>query len=102
MRDAATWIRDAAFGGMAGTDMHRALIAAIVILPVASAAAQDNRYSITAVEKAACTADAMRLCSHTYPDEDRLLGCMRGHVSDLSLVCSITFKAGLKRRGITL
>lgn len=92
----------AAFVGTASTEVLRAFIAASVILPVASATAQENRYGITAVEKAACTADAMRLCSHTYPDEDRLLSCMRGHVSDLSLVCSVTFKAGLKRRGMTL
>ncbi len=82
--------------------MVRALITAAVVLPITAATAQENRYAITAVEKAACTADAMRLCSHTYPDEDRLLGCMRGHVTDLSLVCSITFKAGLKKRGMTL
>ena len=91
-----------AFVGTASTEVLRLLVAAIAILPVASATAQENRYSITAMEKAACTADAMRLCSHTYPDEDQLLGCMRGHVSDLSLVCSVTFKAGMKRRGMTL
>ena len=89
-------------GATTDTKMARSLIIAAVLLSVTTAMAQENKYSISAVEKAACTADAMRLCSHTYPDEDRLLGCMRGHVTDLSLVCSVTFKAGLKKRGMTL
>ena len=92
----------AVFVGTANTEVVRTLLAAVLILPVASAAAQDNRYNITAVEKAACTADAMRLCSQTYPDEEKLLGCMRSNVSSLSLVCSVTFKAGMKRRGMSL
>lgn len=78
-----------------------ALAAAIGLLSFA-AAAQEDKYKITPVEKAACATDAIRMCAHTYPDEDRLLECMRGHVRDLSLVCSATFKAGLRRRNIPL
>ena len=83
--------------------MRALLIATMAtVVPLSVAAAEENKFQITSVEKAACASDAVRLCSHTYPDEDRLLGCMRGHVPDLSLVCSVTFKAGLKRRNMPL
>ena len=34
-----------------------------------------DRFHITAEEQAACGADAMELCSATYPDEEKLLAC---------------------------
>ena len=72
------------------------------VFPFAAAVADDNKYNITTLEKAACTADAMKFCSHTYPDQEALLGCLKTNVRGLSLVCSVTFKAGLKRRHIQL
>ena len=80
-----------------------ALLAVISILVSRpAAAAEDNKYNITSLEKAACSADAIRLCSHTYPDQDKLLECLRENLRSLSLVCSVAFKAGLKRRKIPL
>lgn len=73
-----------------------------IMLSGPASGAEENKYSITPIEKAACSADAIRLCSHTYPDQDRLLGCLRTNIRSLSLVCSVAFKAGLKRRGIPL
>lgn len=78
------------------------LAAVATTLPLAAAVAEDNKFNITPLEKAACATDAIRLCSQTYPDEDKLLDCMRGNVRSLSLVCSATFRAGLKRRHIPL
>lgn len=84
--------------------MQAAAALAIVMFaaPAVVGAAEDNKYSISSVEKAACMTDAVRLCSHTYPDQDKLLGCMRSNVPNLSMVCSVAFKAGLKKRGIAL
>ena len=67
-------------------------------LAVSAAPSWAGDYSITANEKAACTGDAMRLCAHTYPDQDRLLGCMRENAGELSNGCAVVFKAGLRRR----
>lgn len=79
-----------------------ALLAVIAIFLSRPVFAEDNKYNITPLEKAACSADAVRLCSHTYPDQDKLLDCLRSNVRSLSLVCSVAFKAGLKRRKIPL
>ena len=68
----------------------------------ASPAASDNKYEISPVEKAACTTDAIRLCSQTYPDQDRLMDCLRSNIPNLSLVCAVAFKAGMKKRGLHL
>lgn len=45
---------------------------------------ENDTYCITLKEKAACTADAMRLCMDTYPDEGKLFGCMRSIKASLS------------------
>lgn len=84
--------------------MVRLALLAVVPLALSGPAvgAEDNKYNISPIEKAACSADAIRLCSHTYPDQDQLLACLRSNLRSLSLVCSVAFKAGLKRRGIPL
>ncbi|MCX8254596.1 MAG: hypothetical protein OTI36_11510 [Beijerinckiaceae bacterium] len=46
----------------------------------------------------ACTADAMRLCSGVYPDEDGLVACMKQNRAALTTLCRIAFDAGIKRR----
>lgn len=79
-----------------------AVLAVFASLAFRSVAAEENKYNITPLEKAACSADALRLCSHTYPDQDKLLDCLRTNIRSLSLVCSVAFKAGLKRRKIAL
>lgn len=62
--------------------------------------AQDRSYHITEAEKAACTSDAERFCSGTYPDESKLLTCMTANQQSLSAGCAVVFKAGKKERGL--
>ena len=64
--------------------------------------AQADKYNVTPLEKAACQEDAIALCSSTYPDEDRLIACMRHNRSHLSTVCRAVFEAGMRRRHLTL
>lgn len=77
-----------------------------LVLLIASSAAHsqeaEDKYHITNAEKAACTVDAMRLCSGVYPSEDGLISCMREKHSDLSTVCRYAFDLGLKRRHMHL
>ena len=49
-------------------------------------------------KRAACTVDAVRLCSSAYPDEDLLIACMRQNRASLSQACLVAFDAGIKRR----
>lgn len=75
-------------------------IAAIVLTTLAphGAVAQSDPYRITSAEKAACTNDAIRLCSDAYPDENKLLSCMAENRASLTTGCAVVFEAGLKRR----
>ena len=57
-----------------------------------------DKYKITDAEKAACTMDAVRLCYGTYPNEDRLIACMRRNHSSLSATCRVAFDEGVRRR----
>ena len=66
-----------------------------------AALAGDDKYHITPEEQTACQGDATVLCSYTYPDEDKLLDCMRKNRSQLSEVCLRAFDAGLRRRHLT-
>lgn len=74
--------------------------AAIMLITLAphSAFAQADPYRITSAEKAACTSDAVRLCSNAYPDEARLLSCMSQNRASLTTGCAVVFEAGLRRR----
>ena len=78
------------------------LVGAVGILfrAVAAPAPTGDPLHITASEKAACTEDATRLCSGTYPDEGRLLTCMSANRASLSPTCLKAFDAGLKKRGL--
>ena len=64
----------------------------------ANANAQSDPYHITPSEKAACTQDAERLCARTYPDEQKMLGCMLTNKASLTPGCLVVFNAGMKRR----
>ena len=57
-----------------------------------------GKYHITAEEQSACGQDAYSYCSSAYPDEDRLLLCMRQNRESLSQGCRIVFDEGVKRR----
>ena len=73
----------------------------IVILgsaPLASAAG--DKYNITALERAWCEGDAIRLCSNAGQDEDTLVICMKISRQSLTPGCRMVFDAGLRRRGL--
>ena len=57
-----------------------------------------DKYKITNAEKAACSMDAVRLCSDAYPNEDRLLACMKANHEALSSICRVAFDEGVRRR----
>ena len=58
----------------------------------------DNKYHVTAEERAACSDDAVKLCISSYPNEDALIGCMKANHAQLSRKCQIAFDLGLKKR----
>lgn len=58
----------------------------------------NDPYHLTDVERAACTDDAVRLCSDAYPDQHKVLACMKANRSSLSATCLPVFDAGVKRR----
>ncbi len=60
--------------------------------------AAGDQFHVTDREKAACTEDAVRLCMSTYPDEGKLLSCMKANRASLSPTCLAAFDAGVKRR----
>lgn len=60
--------------------------------------ATGDKYNVTPEEHAACDADAEKLCLAAYPDEDKLISCMRKNRSDLTPLCLASLKAGLSRR----
>ncbi len=45
----------------------------------------------TAAQRAACTPDALRLCSSEIPNVDRITTCMRREKSRLSAACLLVF-----------
>ena len=73
---------------------------AILWLVTTLAVAPDDPYAITPAERAACVADAERLCADTFPDEKRLLVCLRENRARLQPPCRASFDAGMKRRGL--
>ena len=71
------------------------LFAGVAISP---AFAATDQFHVTDAEKAACTSDAVRYCYGTYPDEVKLLSCMKQNRSLLSATCRVAFDMGVKRR----
>ena len=78
------------------------LAVAMLVGQSASAMAAVDRYQITPAEHAACDGDAVALCSETYPDEDKLMACMKLNRANLSAVCAKAFDAGVARRHLRL
>ena len=60
--------------------------------------AAGDQFHVTDKEKAACTEDAVRLCMNAYPDELKLLDCMKTNRASLSPTCLAAFDAGVRRR----
>ena len=76
------------------------ITAFVAVLSVGAVHAQTDQYQITEAEKAACSSDAIRLCSAAYPDESALLACLKQNRGSLSATCAAVLKAGLKKRGM--
>ena len=70
------------------------------LLLLAAAVTPGDVYHLSAGEMAACTEDATRLCADTYPDEQKLLVCMKANRAALSPTCLSSFDAGIARRGL--
>ena len=90
--------------GSSRSPMRKALVAMLVAAtfsPHGSRAAPD-KYNVTPEEHAACDDDAARLCSDAYPDEDKLIACMRINRSDLSRACRPVFESGMRKRHMPL
>ena len=76
------------------------MLAALLLVATTGTAVPADPMRITPAERAACTQDATRLCSGTYPDEARLLECMKANRAALSATCGTAFDAGVRRRGL--
>lgn len=76
------------------------MIALVLAAGAISPALADSgdQFHVTDAEKAACTSDAVRLCYGTYPDETKLLSCMKQNRAQLSGTCRMAFDAGVRRR----
>ena len=61
-------------------------------------AVPQSKFHITAEEQTACGQDAIDLCSTAYPDEDKLLVCMKANRLKLSAACRPVFDEGIRRR----
>ena len=75
-----------------------ALLGIALGLTSQAALAGKDKYKVTNAEKAACTADAIRLCMSAYPNEEKLLACMKENRESLSDTCRVAFDAGVRRR----
>lgn len=78
--------------------MSKAVFTSLVIAAAVVPAHAEDRLNITAEEHVACDSDAERLCMSAYPDESKLLTCMKQNLHQLTPVCLSAFEAGLKRR----
>ena len=74
------------------------LACGVALISPLSASAADGKYHITAEERTACGQDAIELCMSTYPDEDKLLACMKINRVNLSPACKPIFEEGIRRR----
>ena len=61
-----------------------------------------ERLNITPEEHAACDEDAAKFCSAAYPDETKMLSCMKVNRNQLSPICLATFKAGMAKRHLPM
>ncbi|HLH12407.1 MAG TPA: hypothetical protein VKV77_11080 [Methylovirgula sp.] len=55
-----------------------------------------HAFTVTAEQRAACTPDALRLCSSEIPDVGKIVACMQAKMASLSPACRAVFQtAGL-------
>ena len=74
----------------------------LMVLSNAGMAASPGNLGITPAEHAACDGDATNLCADAYPDQDRLVACMKDKRAQLSPACAAALTAGLKKRRMPL
>lgn len=72
--------------------------AMLIYVGSTEAALADDPYHVTPDERAACQQDAAFLCSYTFPDEARLVTCMKANKQQLTDLCRRTLESGLRRR----
>jgi hypothetical protein len=65
--------------------------ALVAVLCLAGIATAEAGFRVTAEQRAACTPDAIRLCSSEIPDVGRVTACMRANQASLSQRCRATF-----------
>ncbi len=70
------------------------LAAALSLTAVANAKA----FEVTAEQRAACTPDALRLCSSEIPDVGRIVACMKAKEASLSSQCRTVFQTASLNR----
>jgi hypothetical protein len=84
-----------------GTNRSSICRASRVILAAAlslTAVANAKAFEVTAEQRAACTPDALRLCSSEIPDVGRIVACMKAKEASLSPQCRTVFQtASLSR-----
>ena len=78
--------------------MFKALFSTLAVAVAVGPAHAIGKLNITAEEHLACDGDAERLCMSAYPDEMKLLACMKANRLQLTPVCLTAFDAGMKRR----
>ncbi|WP_131195562.1 hypothetical protein [Lichenihabitans psoromatis] len=82
-----------------GNMLKQAMIYTGLVVALAQPAyAEISKYNITDAEKAACHDDVMAFCSEAFPDEDRILACMKLNKANLTTSCRTVFNAGMTRR----
>ena len=81
--------------------MGRGTVICVVGMAIAWATtgwAATDKYHITPEEHAACDDDVISLCGSEFPDQDKVIDCMRTKVGQLSAVCLPVFKEGMRKR----
>jgi hypothetical protein len=69
------------------------VFAALILTAAAGTANAGAGDQGTAEQRAACTPDALRLCSSEIPDVTRIAACMRANRAKLSARCRATFES---------
>ena len=72
------------------------LTSGLVVLALALATFSTSSFAIgTAAQRAACTPDALRLCSSEIPNIPRIVACLRQNKSNLSKPCAAAMNSPL-------
>ncbi len=72
----------------------------LVVAFSAAAAASAEAGEVTAEQRAACTPDAVRLCSSEIPDVARVTACMKAKQASLSARCRAAFASASENESV--